>query len=132
MIPHLLPFPSLFYASTVCSINFLLAKLKEILSNIGGLTSLSKRVEAWTPQPYKPCLHDLVDHWCIHAGGKGIIDGVQKGLNLKEEDVKASRSVLYERGNLASSSVFYELDYHLKHSTLEQFFLFFLSFLFHF
>lgn len=52
---------------------------------------------------------DGVDHWIVHPGGRGIIDGVQHGLGLTDEDVAISRDVLARFGNMGTPSSFYVL-----------------------
>jgi predicted naringenin-chalcone synthase len=52
---------------------------------------------------------DAIDHWIVHPGGRGIIDGVQKGLGLSDEDVAISRDVLARFGNMGTPSSFYVL-----------------------
>jgi alkylresorcinol/alkylpyrone synthase len=52
---------------------------------------------------------DAIDHWIVHPGGRGIIDGVQKGLDLSDEDVAISRDVLARFGNMGTPSSFYVL-----------------------
>lgn len=52
---------------------------------------------------------DGIDHWIVHPGGRGIIDGVQKGLGLSDEDVAISRDVLARFGNMGTPSSFYVL-----------------------
>ncbi|HMJ01565.1 MAG TPA: 3-oxoacyl-[acyl-carrier-protein] synthase III C-terminal domain-containing protein [Conexibacter sp.] len=52
---------------------------------------------------------DEVDHWIVHPGGRGIIDGVQKGLSLSDEDVAISRDVLARYGNMGTPTSFYVL-----------------------
>jgi alkylresorcinol/alkylpyrone synthase len=50
-----------------------------------------------------------IDHWLVHPGGRGIIEGVQKGLSLPEEEVEISHGVLAEFGNMGTPSSFYVL-----------------------
>jgi predicted naringenin-chalcone synthase len=52
---------------------------------------------------------DEIDHWVVHPGGRGIIDGVQHGLGLSDEDVAVSRDVLARFGNMGTPSSFYVL-----------------------
>lgn len=59
---------------------------------------------------YQPNFRKAVDHFCIHAGGRGVIDGIQKALHLSDDDVAPSRHVLKRYGNTSSSSIWYELE----------------------
>jgi predicted naringenin-chalcone synthase len=43
--------------------------------------------------------------FAIHPGGPKIIEAVQKKLELTDEQVKFSRKVLYERGNMSSATL---------------------------
>jgi predicted naringenin-chalcone synthase len=52
---------------------------------------------------------DAIDHWIVHPGGRGIIDGVQNGLGLSDADVAISRDVLARFGNMGTPSSFYVL-----------------------
>ncbi|KAJ0231979.1 3-ketoacyl-CoA synthase 7 [Hirschfeldia incana] len=60
---------------------------------------------------YTPNFKKAFEHFCIHAGGRAIIEGVEKHLKLDKEDVEASRSTLHRYGNTSSSSLWYELQY---------------------
>ena len=50
-----------------------------------------------------------IDHWVLHPGGRGILEGAQRGLGLSDEQVAASASVLAEYGNTGTASSFFVL-----------------------
>merc|ERR1712096_469426 len=61
--------------------------------------------------PYMPEFKRGLDYFCIHAGGRGVIDGVEKNLHLSPRDAEPSRQTLFHYGNTSSSSIWYEMDY---------------------
>ncbi|CAM0879287.1 unnamed protein product [Alopecurus aequalis] len=62
-------------------------------------------------KPYIPDFRTAFEHFCIHAGGRAVIDELQKSLRLSDEQVEASRMTLHRFGNTSSSSLWYELAY---------------------
>ncbi|KAK3132134.1 hypothetical protein QOZ80_6AG0516380 [Eleusine coracana subsp. coracana] len=62
-------------------------------------------------RPYIPDFRAAFEHFCIHAGGRAVIDELQRSLNLSDEQVEASRMALHRFGNTSSSSLWYELAY---------------------
>ncbi|XP_049373300.1 3-ketoacyl-CoA synthase 2-like [Solanum verrucosum] len=62
-------------------------------------------------KPYIPDFKLAFEHFFIHAGGRGVLDEMEKNLDLTEWHMEPSRMTLYRFGNTSSSSLWYELAY---------------------
>jgi 3-ketoacyl-CoA synthase len=69
----------------------------------------SKRVAQTLPaswqEQYVPDFRKAFDFFCIHTGGRGIIDGLEKEMSLTRRQVEPSRASLYRFGNTSSTSI---------------------------
>jgi predicted naringenin-chalcone synthase len=52
---------------------------------------------------------DTITHWCIHPGGKKILEVIQSQLQLSADDLQYSRKVLSEYGNMSSPTILFVL-----------------------
>ncbi len=51
-----------------------------------------------------------IQHWIVHPGGQKVLDAFEGALNLPEQALTASRTVLYNYGNMSSATVLFVLD----------------------
>ena len=67
-----------------------------------------------------PWQADEVDAWAVHAGGRSILDSVEKALGLGREALAASRQVLARYGNMSSSTLMFALAALLERGEAEK------------
>ena len=69
---------------------------------------------------YHGVAKEAISHWCIHPGGKRILDVIGQKLGLAEKDLYYSRDILKRFGNMSSPTVLYvlkEMMYQKKETT---------------
>lgn len=57
----------------------------------------------------KNTMRQNITHWCIHPGGKRILESIQKCLSLDEDELEVSYRILREYGNLSSATLLFVL-----------------------
>ncbi|KAL5583601.1 hypothetical protein UlMin_016043 [Ulmus minor] len=87
----------------------LVLPLSEQINFLANL--ISRKIFKMKIKQYVPDFKLAFEHICIHAGGKAVLDEIEKKLKLSKWHVEPSRMSLYRFGNTSSSSLWYELAY---------------------
>jgi predicted naringenin-chalcone synthase len=58
---------------------------------------------------YSGCKKENISQWCIHPGGKRILDAVNKSLSFTANELNCCYDVLREYGNMSSPTVLFIL-----------------------
>ncbi|KAJ0860584.1 putative very-long-chain 3-oxoacyl-CoA synthase [Helianthus annuus] len=74
-------------------------------------TLVARKVFQMKIKPYIPDFKLAFEHFCIHAGGRAVLDELEKNLDLSDWHMEPSRMTLNRFGNTSSSSLWYELAY---------------------
>ncbi|XP_049394438.1 3-ketoacyl-CoA synthase 11-like [Solanum stenotomum] len=75
------------------------------------MTLVARKIFKMKIKPYIPDFKLAFEHFCIHAGGRAVLDELEKNLELSQWHMEPSRMTLYRFGNTSSSSLWYELAY---------------------
>ncbi|HZH96859.1 MAG TPA: type III polyketide synthase [Flavisolibacter sp.] len=89
------------------------------LSSSGFLMTLSGYIPDLIQEDFGGIVHqvaanenitaDAISHWCIHPGGKRILEAIHKSLDFKNGELAPSYNVLKEFGNLSSATILFVL-----------------------
>nr|AFK39024.1 unknown [Medicago truncatula] len=74
-------------------------------------TLVARKIFKMKIKPYIPDFKLAFEHFCIHAGGRAVLDELEKNLDLSDWHMEPSRMTLNRFGNTSSSSSWYELAY---------------------
>jgi len=106
--PYVLPLSEQIPVVTSLAIRFLLKMTGKALK-AAGKEKLAERLPV--KKHYVPDFKRGIDHFCIHAGGRAVIDGIEKNMKLELFHTEPSRMALLNFGNTSSSSIWYEMEY---------------------
>lgn len=53
---------------------------------------------------------EAINSWCVHPGGKKILQAIERGSTISHEQLQESYDVLREYGNMSSPTVLFVLD----------------------
>lgn len=74
-------------------------------------TLVGKKLFKMKIKPYIPDFKLAFEHFCIHSGGRAVLDALESNSQLSEWHMEPSRMTLYRFGSTSSSSLYYELAY---------------------
>jgi predicted naringenin-chalcone synthase len=95
------------------------------ISSSGFLMTLSGYIPELIEQDFEPLVNralegtghtvDSMENWCIHPGGKRILESVSKCLKLQKDDLKHSYQTMQDYGNMSSPTILFVLKEILQH-----------------
>jgi predicted naringenin-chalcone synthase len=89
------------------------------LSSTGFLMTLSGYIPELLQEDFEPLVEralkkagknrQSIAHWCVHPGGKRILEAIHKSLQLHNGELAASYEVLKQYGNMSSPTILFVL-----------------------
>jgi predicted naringenin-chalcone synthase len=89
------------------------------LSSTGFLMTLSGYVPELIEEDFEPLVGrslqntniaaNDITHWCIHPGGKRILEAIHKSLGFKNGELSSSYDILRRFGNMSSPTILFVL-----------------------
>ena len=89
------------------------------ISSSGFLMTLSGYIPQLIEHDIKALVHNAlkqneltkadITHWCIHPGGRKIVDVIEQKLQLDASAMQYSRQVLRDYGNMSSPTILFVL-----------------------
>lgn len=89
------------------------------LSSTGFTMTLSSYVPALIEEDFEKLVtqalakqglsREEITHWCIHPGGRKILESIEKSLSLPKEKFKPSYQILRDYGNMSSPTILFVL-----------------------
>jgi len=89
------------------------------LSSTGFLMTLSGYIPELIEEDFEPLVGrslqhgktslDQITHWCVHPGGKRILEAIHKSLQFKNGELRNSYDVLRRYGNMSSPTILFVL-----------------------
>lgn len=99
------------------------------LSSSGFLMTLSGYIPELIEADFAPLVtraleqnglsRDAITHWCIHPGGRRILDAITRCLQLPENSLAVARSILRKYGNMSSPTILFVLR-EMMHELLQR------------
>ncbi|KAG6637611.1 3-ketoacyl-CoA synthase 20-like [Carya illinoinensis] len=105
----LLPVAAEALKTNITSLGPLVLPMSEQILFLANL--IGRKVFKMKTKQYVPDFKLALEHFCIHAGGRAVLDELEKNLGLSKWHMEPSRMTLYRYGNTSSSSLWYELAY---------------------
>jgi 3-ketoacyl-CoA synthase len=87
----------------------LVLPLGEKLAFVANL--IARKVIKLRVAPYVPDFRRAFDHFCLHAGGRAVVEGLSRQLGLTEAQMAPSANTLHWYGNTSSSTVWYSFGF---------------------